>query len=156
VDGVRQPLLGEDVGEVDQGAGETGDRDVVGEGAVLVVDGPGAVQGEALPRNAGAWCRYLDRLAAGQDSPQPARCAVTRERLLPARVNSSNEVGLARQSRVAYRVDAAVLRHQPAGLHASPDSLPRQSRLPYLLAFHDPVLPARQGLHHAVTGVWAV
>jgi hypothetical protein len=156
VDGVGQLLLGEDVGQVDQGAGEAGDWDVVDEGAVFLVDKARAVQDEALRDLPRPRAGDLDRLAAAQDSPQLSAGAVTRQGLLAARVNSSNQAGFARQAGVAYRVDAVVQRHQPPRLHPPPDSLPRQTRLPYLLPFHDPVLPARQGLNYPVRRVWAV
>jgi hypothetical protein len=35
-----EALLGKDVGQVHQGAGEAGDRDVVDQGAVFSVDAP--------------------------------------------------------------------------------------------------------------------
>jgi hypothetical protein len=69
VDGVGEALLAEDVGEVDQGTGEAGDRDVVDGGAVLVVDQAGAVEGEAVLRDARARSRDLDPLGTAQDSP---------------------------------------------------------------------------------------
>jgi hypothetical protein len=49
VHSVSEAVFGEDVGEVDEGAGEAGDWDVVDEGALFGVDEARAVQGEALP-----------------------------------------------------------------------------------------------------------
>src|SRR5918999_1318700 len=156
IDRVGQPLFAEDVGEVDDGASEAGDGDVVDEGSVFGVDASRAVQREALLRLASAGRGDLDPSRPSLHAPHPPGGAVTSERLWPAGVNSSNEVGLVRQGGVAYRVDALVLRHEPARLDATFD-LPRgQSRLPHLLPFRDPMLPARQGLHHVVRRVWAL
>jgi hypothetical protein len=69
VDGVGEAVLGEGVGEVDDGAGQGGDRDAVDERSVLGVDAPGAVHDDPLARLTGTRRGHLDGLRAAEDAP---------------------------------------------------------------------------------------
>ena len=141
VEGSRELLGGEDVGEVDERAGGGGDADAVVGGGVWV--------GRAVDVDAGAAvlgrCRHFgQRGPPGHDPPQRRGGAVAQHRVIAAREDRRHCRGERRWWAVTHGVDPAVKEVQTSDANAVLDRARTEPELQQLRVRHHAMLPRRQ------------
>lgn len=146
---------GENLGEIEQRAGDRGDRDPVPQGAVLGVEASRAMDAEpGLVMAAASDCGDVDEARGeGEQVPQRTAIAMAQQGARPAREDCGHPAALGGQSRVAYGVDAAVEGLEPFGCEAAADVVSRESQAGELLVRNHSMLVGGE-LCHAALGVW--
>jgi hypothetical protein len=155
LDSSREVVARDRSGEVHQGASDGRDRDPMGSGDVLVIEGAGAVNADsrgAPPIRGG---RHIDAHVIGRSQVmKPGSIAVAQGGLGPNRQHCRKPAALASQSRVSHRVDARVEAHQVPAAHPVRHDLPRNAGIEQLASGHHTPLPRRQRRDCAICAGW--
>jgi hypothetical protein len=149
VDGPLQLALGEDPGQIEEGAGDGGDGDALVDGDLV----GGQARLMHADARAGAAClrnRHLARTAVADELPVRSARTVAQDCSGPIRQYSGHPPSLPSQPSLSDRVDPAVERVEALALQAMIDCPGAQTEGGQLRSSNHPVLTLSQARDHLV------
>jgi hypothetical protein len=153
VDHVGELVLGQDVGEVDEGAGHGGDRDAAVGREIARVEVAGPMSADAGYGSAATERDHVDAVDAAAPRGQVnGGSEVTESRSLAGPEHRGHPTRFLREARVADRVHAAVNAVQPAGVDTMGHRSARQPERGQLPDRDQPVLTPRDLRDQSVPG----